>query len=225
MSHVTRTTVDLGDQPDLAVIYLGVRRRTLRGCEPVLDRERDRAGRCRRARRAPPTRHAVILADPTARRHAPVLARLRRARALGPLAPAQAMGAGSCATPPAPASGTRPTSCAAASRRSTLTPRLRWDYSPSPPHDRRPGPSSPLADAHGSEATNPSSPKQNSREATHQRSRSRPPPAHSPGFRQKQVEARALPAHALVRSVHGLAFAADDARESGRPIGGVPKLL
>jgi len=64
MSHVTRTTVDLGDQPDLAVIYLGVRRRTLRGCEPVLDRERDRAGRCRRARRAPPTRHAVYSLTP-----------------------------------------------------------------------------------------------------------------------------------------------------------------
>lgn len=31
MSHVTRTTVDLSDQPDLVVIYLGMRVRTLRG--------------------------------------------------------------------------------------------------------------------------------------------------------------------------------------------------
>ena len=31
MSHVTRTTVDLSDHPDLLVIYLGIRVRTLRG--------------------------------------------------------------------------------------------------------------------------------------------------------------------------------------------------
>ena len=31
MSHATRTAVDLGDQPDLVVIYLGMRVRTLRG--------------------------------------------------------------------------------------------------------------------------------------------------------------------------------------------------
>jgi hypothetical protein len=31
MSHVTRTTVDLSDQPNLVVIYVGMRVRTLRG--------------------------------------------------------------------------------------------------------------------------------------------------------------------------------------------------
>jgi hypothetical protein len=43
MSHVTRTTVDLSDQPDLVVIYLGKRVRTLRGMRTLRAIERERS--------------------------------------------------------------------------------------------------------------------------------------------------------------------------------------
>ena len=45
MSHVTRTTVDLSDHPDLVVIYLGMRVRTPRGMRTLrtLAREIERA--------------------------------------------------------------------------------------------------------------------------------------------------------------------------------------
>ena len=47
MNHVTRTTADLSDQPDLVVIYLGMRVGTLRGTRtPRANREGDRARRC-----------------------------------------------------------------------------------------------------------------------------------------------------------------------------------
>jgi hypothetical protein len=41
MSHVTRTSVDLSDQPDLVVIYLGKRVRTLRGMRTLRAIERE----------------------------------------------------------------------------------------------------------------------------------------------------------------------------------------
>jgi hypothetical protein len=51
MSHVTRTAVDLSDYPDLVVIYLGMRVRTLRGMRTLamdIAHKRDRALGARR---------------------------------------------------------------------------------------------------------------------------------------------------------------------------------
>jgi hypothetical protein len=49
MSHVTRTTVDLRDYPDLVVIYLGMRVRTLRGMRTLrsIGNEKERAADAR----------------------------------------------------------------------------------------------------------------------------------------------------------------------------------
>src|SRR3954465_7640607 len=47
------------------------------------------------------------------------------------------------------------------------------------------------------------------------RARARTSPGQPPAPRQKHDEAAAFPAHALVRSAHGLAFAADDEHPSG----------
>lgn len=89
MSHVTQTTVDLSEQPNVVVIYLGMRVRTLRGMRTLrsIAKEIEHAAATKPDRAATP-RDAVLLADRAARRHAPVLARLRRPRAPGPLTPA-----------------------------------------------------------------------------------------------------------------------------------------
>ena len=140
--EVSRSTVDLTAFPDLVVIYLGMRVRTPRGLG-TLRSLADRACSRGPTRRAPPARDAVVLPAPSPRRYAPVLARLRRARAGPARSRTNNGGAGSCATPAGRASGTRPTSCAAASTRSTTASPNRSGYSRSRRLGRRARRSSP----------------------------------------------------------------------------------
>jgi hypothetical protein len=67
MSRATRTAVDLSDQPDLVVIYLGMRVRTLRGMRTLrrIGKEIEHAAAAK-PDGAAPTRDAVVLAGPAA---------------------------------------------------------------------------------------------------------------------------------------------------------------
>ena len=138
LSESRRQTVDLSGYPDLVVVYLAMRVRKLpRPAATARTRPADpQVVACAARTACCCTRTVISSTHPAARRDAPVLARLRQPRALDAIEPHAVVVASVHATTPAgPASGTRRTSCAAASRRSTTTSRSRSGYAQFAPTD------------------------------------------------------------------------------------------
>src|SRR5262249_18124140 len=103
-----RRTVDLSAYPDLVVIYLGMRVNVPTGLKTLFGfRPEDQSGGRASAGRAAAPRIHRLFCLPAAYRHAPVLARLRCARALGALRAPSHLVAEVLARL-APGSGTRP---------------------------------------------------------------------------------------------------------------------
>ena len=137
-SGISRTTVDLTAHPDLVVIYLGMRVRTPRGLGTL----RSLGKQIERAAAARPDgllRHEMLwysLFPPHAgmRQYWHDFDALERwARSL----PHKEWWGRFLRDPAARASGTRPTSCEAASKPSTSVSPTRWGYSRSRPQCRR----------------------------------------------------------------------------------------